>query len=51
MERDLEAMIDFVERGPQIYQPGPFWVELGRAHLAVLSTQGCENFKRTINIR
>lgn len=44
-------MIDFVGRGPQIYQPGPFWVELGRAHIEVLSAQGFENFKRTINIR
>lgn len=51
MEPELQAMIDFVEHGPEVYRPGPFWVELGRAHTELLSTHGYENFKRTINIR
>lgn len=51
MDRELEQMIDAVDRGPDVYRPGPFWLELGRAHTELIYSKGFENFKRTINIR
>jgi len=40
-----------VADAPSLYQPARFWTELNRTHLAQLSQDGFENFKRTVNTR
>src|SRR5690348_8077682 len=45
----IEAMRAHVAAGPEIYRPGAFWSDLLETNLAMLRTDGIENFKRTVS--
>lgn len=46
---ELDAMTTEMHRAPAIVQPSAYWESLNEANLDMLSRDGFENFKRTIN--
>ena len=51
INKTLNEMFYELDKASPIYQPSKFWRDLNKIHIEQLSTEGLDNFKRSINMK